>query len=146
MISLYNLFEDIQQPPPRPGQMIPTQQQMDTNTNTPSTEQKPGLWNSIKSGYNSINQKYENFMDKVGDIAFSSPMRALAYAGGSLGTAALTGQPMYGVLGAQAAGIGFNALAQRHAQEKYEKMMTQQPQQPQVPPQLPQQQMMLQRR
>ena len=59
MISFSNLYEAVVQqptPPQQPVQQIGIQQ---PQNQMQQPEQKPGILNKIKSGYNKVNQKYE---------------------------------------------------------------------------------------
>ena len=105
MISFVNLFEDIQQPPQQPGQPVqPVQQQ---------PVQKPGLWNKIKSGYDSINQKYENAVDATKN-ALLSP--AALNTVGMVGMSLMPFSPAAGVVGMGAMQAGRAIGAVRSAQ------------------------------
>lgn len=106
MISLSNLFEDIQQPPQQPGQPVqqsvqPTQQQM-VNTGQqpgqqqPDNQQNPGLWNKIKSGYDNINNKYESAVNATKNALFSP---AALQTVGMAGMALMPFSPTAGVVG-----------------------------------------------
>lgn len=60
MISFSNLYETVVQQPTPPQQ--PVQQtgiQQPQNQMQQQPEQKPGILNKIKSGYDKVNQKYE---------------------------------------------------------------------------------------
>ncbi len=109
MISLINLFEDIQQPPQQPGQPVqqqmmnpgqqpvqPTQQQMVNTGQQPDNQQKPGLWNKIKSGYNNINNKYESAVDATKNALFSP---TALYTLGTAGMALMPYSPIAGTIG-----------------------------------------------
>ena len=109
MISLNNLFEDIQQliPPQQPGQPVqqPVQQ--------PQNVQKPGLWNKIKSGYDNINNKYEAAVDATKN-ALLSPTALNTV--GMVGMSLMPVSPTAGAIGMGAMQVGRAIGAVKSAQ------------------------------